>query len=160
MRPRNTTVNQVTRTTETQDTPTQEEIGMIADDGWIFTLWPDDSFARKQVIMAVRNERGEYIWLDSACFDHVCPKWFAEQSPIKAYTADRIVRAANGHRLDVHGTRAVNMLLGGYKRCDAEFYVMDVLRPLLSVPRLARQGYEVTFHNGRRNQQREQFCQL
>ena len=78
MRPRNTTVNQVTRTTETQDTPTQEEIGMIADDGWIFTLVPDDSFVRKQVIMAVRNERGEYIWLDSACFDHVCPKWFAE----------------------------------------------------------------------------------
>ena len=49
---------------------------MIADGGWIFAM--DDSFARKQMIMAVRNERGEFIWLDSACFDHVCPKWFVE----------------------------------------------------------------------------------
>ena len=108
MRPKST-INQLIKTTEPQDTTTQEEIGMIADESWIFTLVPDDPFARKQMVMAARNEKGEYIWLDSACFDHVCPKSFAEKSPIENYETERIIRAANGHRLDVHGTRKVKM---------------------------------------------------
>ena len=99
------------------------------------------------MIMAVRNEKGEYHWMDSACFDHVCPKWFAEKSPIDNYETERNIRAASGHRLDVHGTRKVKMLLDGRKRCSAQFYVMDVLRPLLGIPRLTQQGYEVTFNN-------------
>ncbi len=85
-------VSHVIKTIEQQETTTQEEIGMLAEESWISTLVPEmpdhPSLAyrfagwngfdgSKQMIMAVRNENGEYTCLDSACFDHVCPSWFA-----------------------------------------------------------------------------------
>ncbi len=69
-----------------------EEIGMIEEGNWVLTV---DDFMGELL--------KQYIWLDSACFDHVCPKWFADTVPIDKCGTTRVIRAAGGQRLKLYG---------------------------------------------------------
>ena len=71
-------------------------------------------------------------WLDSACFDHVCPLCFASDYPLEDAGAARI-RAANGRELCQSGTRLVRLLLGKERILVlVRFRVLNVTRVLLS----------------------------
>ena len=125
-------MNEITVNTQrdVQQPEAEKEIGMI-EEGWILMLGDHEQV------------RG-YIWLDSACFDHVCPPWFGD-TPIEPCDADHIIRSANGHQLKLYGTRTLELMLNNQKRVSVKFFVLDILRPLLSIPRLVMQGYDVKF---------------
>ena len=97
MRPRS--VSQVVQGADLSAESKNEEIGMINEENWVMGL---DS--------KVQNVK-EHVWLDSACFDHVCPKWFADLVPITKIETTKVIRAASGHRLPLYGVRDVWLLL-------------------------------------------------
>ena len=89
-----------------------------------------------------------WIWLDSACFDHVCPEWFGRDTPMTPISHNP-VKAADGHELAVHGARQMRLCLGAEKQpVMIRFVVLSVTRPLLSVPKLVESGFQVHFQQG------------
>ena len=70
-------VNQIATTTQRdlKQPEAEEEVGMI-EEGWVLML-------------STQGQPWGYIWLDSACFDHVCPPWFGD-APIQPCESERV----------------------------------------------------------------------
>ena len=109
-----------------------------ADEGlWIFSL--EDSKKRRYTVnwedqSDWKTEEHE-LMIDSGCFGHVCPPWFAPQFPMVSSTNVEAV-AANSVALQHYGQKVVygHVMTNSGKRIliQITFDVMNVRKPLLS----------------------------
>ena len=90
------------------------------------------------------------LMIDSGCFGHVCPPWFAPQFPMVSSTNVDAV-AANNVALQHYGQKVVY----GHVRTNSgrriliqiTFDVMSVHKPLLSTSALKRRGVTIIFNH-------------
>ena len=122
-----------------------------ADEGlWIFSLedgkkrrytgnWEDQSW----------NKTEEHeLTIDSGCFGHVCPPWFAPQFPMVSSTKVEAV-AANNVALQHYRQKLVHghVMTNSGKRIliQITFDVMNVRKPLLNTSALKHRGVTIIF---------------
>jgi hypothetical protein len=86
------------------------------------------------------------LLIDSGAFEHVCPRNFADWFPLVELKNHPSVIAANGQQLEVFGERTIKATMLDNGHAKIKFKVMSVTRPILSVSRLASQGYQVIFN--------------
>ena len=88
-----------------------------------------------------------HIMIDSGAATHVCPPWFAPNTPLHVLQQDDgpNLRAANNDPIHVHGYKWVYMRNKDDQQLVIPFYVCDVSQALMSVTRLNEQGYNIHF---------------
>ena len=124
-----------------------------ADEGlWIFPL--EDSKKRRCTV----NWEDQFDWnteehelmIDSGCFGHVYPPWFAPQFPMVSSTNVEAV-AANNVALQHYGQKVVYGHVMTYSGkpilIQITFDVMNVRKPLLSTSALKHRGVTIIFNN-------------
>ena len=88
--------------------------------------------------------------IDSGCFGHVCPPWFAPQFPMVSSTNVEAV-AANNVALQHYGQKVVyrHVMTNSGKRIliETTFDVMNVRKPLLSTSALKHRGVTIIFNH-------------
>ena len=88
--------------------------------------------------------------IDSGCFGHVCPPWFAPQFPMVSSTNVDAV-AANNVALQHYGQKVVygHVITNSGKRIliQITFDVMNVRKPLLSTSALKHRGVTIIFNH-------------
>ena len=90
------------------------------------------------------------LMIDSGCYGHVCPPWFAPQFPlvdftnIGAVTANNATRRHYGRKV-VYGHATTNR--GRQILIQITFDVMSVRKPLLSTSALKRRGVTIIFNH-------------
>ena len=130
-----------------------------ADEGlWISSLedskkrrytvnWKDQS--RSYQTEKWKTEEDE-LMIDSGCFGHVCPPWFAPQFPMVSSTNVDAV-AANSVALQHYGQKVVygHVMTNSGKRIliQITFDVMGVRKPLLSTSALKHRGVTIIFNH-------------
>ena len=86
--------------------------------------------------------------IDSSAATHVCPTWFAPDTPL--YTLEQgqrpQLRTATDEDIPVHGYKWVFMKTRNNSTLVVPFYVCDVTQPIMSVTRLAEQGFNTTLN--------------
>ena len=126
-----------------------------ADEGlWITSL--EDSKNRRYTVNwedhSCSNKTEEHeLMIDSGCFGHVCPPWFAPQFPMVSSTNVEAV-AANNVALQHYGQKMVNghvMTNSGRRNLiQITLDVMNVRKPLVSTSalkhRVASQSSSIT----------------
>ena len=121
-------------------------IGCAEEGLWIFSL--EDSKKRQHMVnwedqSDCKTEKHE-LMIDSGCFGHVCPPWFAPQFPMMSSTNVEAVAANNlapqhyGHVTTNSGRRIF---------IQVTFDVMSVRKPLLSTSALKRRGVTIIFNH-------------
>ena len=90
------------------------------------------------------------LMIDSGCFGHVCPPWFAPQFPMVSPSNVEAV-AANSEALQHYGQKVVygHVTTNNGKRVliQITFDVMSVRKPLLSTSALKRRGVTIIFNH-------------
>ena len=88
----------------------------------------------------------EDLMIDSGAATHVCPVWFAAQQPTYNLhpTQTPQLRTATEDAINVYGYKWVYMKTEQQQPMVIPFYVCDVSQPILSVTRLAEQGFNIT----------------
>ena len=90
------------------------------------------------------------MMIDSGCFGHVCPPWFAPQFPMVSSTNFEAV-AANNVALQHYGQKVVygHVMTNSGKRIliQITFDVMNVRKPLLSTSALKHRGVTIIFNH-------------
>ena len=90
------------------------------------------------------------LMIDSGCFGHVCPPWFAPQFPRVSSTNVEAV-AANNVALQHNGQKVVygHVMTNGGKRIliQITFDVMNVRKPPLSTSALKHRGVTIIFNH-------------
>ena len=89
--------------------------------------------------------------IDSGCFGHVCPPWFAPQFPMVSSTNVEVV-AANNVALQHHDGQKViygHVMTNSGRRIliQITFDVMNVRKPLLSTSALKHRGVTIIFNH-------------
>ena len=86
------------------------------------------------------------LMIDSGAATHVCPVWFAMQQPTYDLHPSQApqLRTATEDPIPVHGYKWVYMKTDKQQPMVIPFYVCDVSQPILSVTRLAEQGFNIT----------------
>ena len=88
--------------------------------------------------------------IDSGCYGHVCPPWFAPQFPMVSSTNVEAV-AGNNVALQHHGQKVVNghVMTNSGKRIliQITIVVMNVRTPLLSTSALKHRGVTIIFNH-------------
>ena len=88
-----------------------------------------------------------HIMIDSGAATHVCPLWFADNYPV--YKIDQAqspnLRTVTNKTIQCYGVRWVYMQSRG-QPIVIPFYVCDIHDPILSVTRLAEQGFDIRFN--------------
>ena len=88
--------------------------------------------------------------IDSGCFGHVCPPWFAPQFPMVSSTNVEAV-AANTVALQHYGQKVVygHVMTNSVRRIFIQITidVMSVRKPLLSTSALKRRGATIIFNH-------------
>ena len=127
-----------------------------ADEGlWIFSL--EDSKQRRYTVnwedqscstLTERWKTEEHeLMIDSGCFGHVCPPWFAPQFPmvsstnVEAAAANNVALQHYGQKM-VYGHVTTNRIL-----IQILFDVMNVRKPLLSTSALKQRGVTIIFNH-------------
>ena len=95
---------------------------------------------------AVQQQRGDNevdIMIDSGAATHVCPTWFAPDTPLYPLQHGQgpRLRTATDEDIPVHGYKWVYMHNTNKQTIVVPFYVCDVTQPIMSVTRLAEQGF-------------------
>ena len=88
--------------------------------------------------------------IDSGCFGHVCPPWFAPQFPtVRSTNVDAV--ATNNVALQQYGQKVVygHVMTNSGKRIliQITFDVMNVRKPLLSTSALKHRGVTLIFNH-------------
>ena len=126
----------------------------MRDEGlWIFSL--ENSKKRRYTVNCEEkswNKTEEHeLMIDSGCFGHVCPTWFAPQFPMVSSTNVEAV-AANNVALQHCGQKVVygHVKTNSGKRIliQITFDVMNVRKPLLSTSALKHRGVTIIFNHG------------
>ena len=98
-------------------------------------------------VNAVHSDNKVEIMIDSGAATHVCPTWFAPDSPL--YTLQQGQgpnhRTATDESITIHGYKWVLMTNQHNYRIAVPFYVCDVRLPIMSVTRLTEQGFDIQF---------------
>ena len=98
-------------------------------------------------VNAVHNDNKVEIMIDSGAATHVCPTWFAPDSPL--YTLQQgqgpNLRTATDESITIHGYKWVLMTNQHNYQLAVPFYVCDVKLPIMSVTRLTEQGFDIQF---------------
>ena len=124
-----------------------------ADEGLrIFSL--EDSKKRRYTVnwedQSDWKTEAHELMIDSGCFGHVCPPWFAPQLPMVSSTNVEAV-AANNVALQHHGQKVVygHVMTNSGKRIliQITFDVMSVRKPLLSTSALKHRGVTIIFNH-------------
>ena len=127
-----------------------------ADEGlWIFSL--EDSKKRRYSVnwdetnLTEKWKTEEHeLMIDSGCFGHVCPLWFAPQFPMVSSTNVDAVAATNV-ALQHYGQKVVygHVMTNSGKRIliQITFDVMNVRKPLLSTSALKHRGVTIIFNH-------------
>ena len=135
--------------------PSLSQVNTIgcADEGlWIFSL--EDSKKRRYSVTwedQSWNKTEEHeLMIDSGCFGHVCPPWFAPQFPMVSSTNVEAV-AANNVALQHYGQKVVygHVMTNSGRRIliQITFDVMNLRKPLLSTSALKRRGVTMIFNH-------------
>ena len=135
------------------------EIGRTDEELWIFSV-EDSSIRRHSVSWKVKPhrrvsetcEQGQVheLVIDSGCYGHVCPPWFAPQSPlvgcpnIESVTANNATLRHYGREV-VYGHVTTNR--GRQILIQITFDVMSVRKPLLGTSALKRRGVTIIFNH-------------
>ena len=129
---------------------------------WVFEISRVLMPAVRSVYSVNVDLEESYVWLDSACYDHVCGSSFAKDCEIirdDEFSRRTDIRAANGSTMQHLGVRTVRMqTICDRQNLQITFQVLNVERPLISVGKLAKDGCEIIFdgtggfihHEGRR----------
>ena len=85
------------------------------------------------------------LMIDSGAATHVCPPWFAASTPTYPLHPQETpnLRTATEDKIDVTGYKWVYMTNTSNQPIVIPFYVCSVTQPILSVTRLAEQGFTV-----------------
>ena len=101
-----------------------------------------------QQVSTMKGHKTAQIMIDSGAATHVCPPWFADNYPIHKLAPGQgpQLRIVTNKEIQLHGVRWV------YMQCQGQpivipFYVCDVHDPILSVTRLAEQGFDIRFND-------------
>ena len=98
-------------------------------------------------VNAVDIDNKVEIMIDSGAATHVCPAWFAPDSPL--YTLQRgqgpNPRTATDESITIHGYKWVLMTNQHNYQLAVPFYLRDVKLPIMSVTRLTEQGFDIQF---------------
>ena len=90
------------------------------------------------------------LMIDSGCFGHVCPPWFAPQFPMVS-SIDVEAVAANNVALQHHGQKVVygHVMTNSGKRIliQITFDVMNVRKPLMGTSALKHRGVTIIFNH-------------
>ena len=90
------------------------------------------------------------LMIDSGCFGHVCPHWFAPQFPMVSSTDVEAV-AANNVALQHFGQKVIygHVMTNSGRRIliQITFDVMNVRKPLLSTSALKHRGVTIIFNH-------------
>ena len=85
------------------------------------------------------------IMIDSGAATHVCPPWFAPNSPM--YTLQHgqgpQLRTATDENIQVYGYKWVLMTNVNKQQLVVPFFVCEVTQPIMSVTRPAEQGFSI-----------------
>ena len=133
--------------------PSLSQVNTIgcADEGlWIFSL--EDSKKRRYKVnwedQSCNQTEEHELMIDSGCFGHVCPPWFAPQFPMVNSTNVEAV-AANNMALQPYGQKVIHGHVmtnsGGRILIQITFDVMNVRKPLLSTSALKHRGVTIIF---------------
>ena len=97
---------------------------------------------------SIRDDNHATIMIDSGAATHVCPKWFANNYPLHPLAPGQgpQLRTATNKPIQLYGVRWVYMQAQG-QPIVIPFYVCDVRDPILSVTRLAEQGFDIRFND-------------
>ena len=118
-------------------------------DGWVFEISRTVTPIMKTICSVSGNLEETYVWLDSACYDHVCGSSFAKDCGIirnDEFSRQTDIRAANGSSMQHLGVRTVRMqTVCDHQNLQITFQVLNVERPLISVGKLAKDGCEINF---------------
>ena len=124
-----------------------------ADEGlWIFSL--EDSKKRRYTVnwedQSCNKTEEHELMIDSGCFGHVCPPWFAPQFPMVSSTNVEAV-AANNVALQHYGQKVVYGHVmtntGRLMLIQITLDVMNVRKPLLSTSALKHRGVTIIFNH-------------
>ena len=87
--------------------------------------------------------------LDSGAATHVCPPWFADNYPIHKLAPEQgpQLRTVTNKEIQSHGVRWVYYMQRQGQPIVIRFYVCNVHDPILSVTRLAEQGFDIRFND-------------
>ena len=127
-------------------------IGCADEELWIFSL--EDSKKRWYTVnwedqSEWKTEEHE-LMIDSGCFGHVCPPWFAPQFPMVSSTNVEAV-AANNVTLQLYGQKVVyvHVMTNSGKRIWIQITldVMNVRKPLLSTSALKHRDVTIIFNH-------------
>ena len=87
------------------------------------------------------------LMIDSGAATHVCPTWFAPNTPLFRLPegAGPTLRSVTNDNIQLFGYKWVYMQNNNGQSIVIPFYVCKVHQPILSVTRLAEQGFTVQF---------------
>ena len=122
-----------------------EHLPSTMGEDWCFLL--EAAEAEQKVFEVRASNTSQQLWLDSACFDHVCGPRFAphvELRPVPTTLAStQRITAANGQELERLGVKTVRFISNEGVPFSLEFIVPDVGRPHLSAGRLVSRGFDL-----------------
>ena len=102
----------------------------------------------EQQVSAMKGHTTAQIMIDSGAATHVCPPWFADNYLIHKLAPEQgpQLRTVTNKEIQLYGVRWV------YMQCQGQpivipFYACDVHDPILSVTRLAEQGFDIRFND-------------
>ena len=127
-------------------------IGCADERFWIFSL--EDSKKRGHTVnwedQSCNQTEEHELMIDSGCFGHVCPPWFAPQFPMVSSTNVEAV-AANNVALQHCGQKVVHghVMPNSGKRflIQITLDVMNVRKPLLNTSALKHRGGTIIFNH-------------
>ena len=97
----------------------------------------------------MKGHKAAQIMLDSGAATHVCPPWFADNYPIHKLAPEQgpQLRTVTNKEIQSHGVRWVYYMQRQGQPIVIRFYVCNVHDPILSVTRLAEQGFDIRFND-------------
>ena len=102
-----------------------------------------------QQVSAMKGHKAAQIMLDSGAATHVCPPWFADNYPIHKLAPEQgpQLRTVTNKEIQPHGVRWVYYMQRQGQPIVIPFYVCNVHDPILSVTRLAEEGFDIRFND-------------
>ena len=114
---------------------------------FVTAVTPSDKSMTTAFINEANNHTEAEIMIDSGAATHVCPPWFAQNSPL--YTLQQgqgpSLRTATDEEINMYGYKWVLMANNDNYKIVVPFYVCDVKQPIMSVTRLTEQGFNIQF---------------
>ena len=100
-------------------------------------------------VNAVHSDNKVEIMIDSGAATHVCPTWFAPDSPLYTLQPGQgpNLRTATDESITIHGYKWVLMSTQQNFQIAIPFCVCDVKLPIMSVTRLTEQGFDIQFQD-------------